>query len=230
MTTSLDRDALGNRILDALGQALDWAAEGHPDSLRGSVGAGFFSIFEEPEHLSEFLDSLDDEQEVEWLLFMAHEWAIAEGPVELEAVAEQTFLRDAVLGEGGAELETDQRRVLEAFAKAPLRLAKVVNIGADHLDLVDLLDGTSFKVVNMLDEDSVTEGEVLGVRPLELDGELVPSPCIYAFDEEVGVTLAEELLAAIEQDPDQRRLILATWIASAWLEATYGLTEDDVED
>lgn len=230
MTTSLDRDALGNRILDALGQALDWAAEGHPDSLRGSVGAGFFSLFEEPEHLSEFLDSLDDEQEVEWLLFMAHEWAIAEGPIEPEPGVEQTFLRDAVLGEGGAELEADQRQVLEAFAKAPLRLAKVVTIGEDHLDLVDLLDGSTFRVVNMLDEDAVSEGEVLGVRPLELDGELVPSPCIYAFDEEIGISLAEELTEAIEENPDQRRLILATWIASAWLEATYGLTEEDVEE
>jgi hypothetical protein len=227
-STSPDRDALGSSVLDALGKALEWAAENHPDSLRGSVAAGFFSLFEESDDLSEFLDSLDDEPEVEWLLFMAHEWAIAEGPIEPEAGQTPIFLRDAVLADGGAELDEEQRRVLQAFTESALRLGKVEAVHDTTLDLVDLLDGEQFTVVNMLEEDSVEVGEVLGVRPLDLGGPtLVPSPCLYAFDAEDGEALAQELAEAIEENPDQKRLILATWIASAWLEATYGLTEDD---
>lgn len=231
-TPPLDRDAIGTLVLDALGRALDWAADHHPDSLRGSVAGGFFSLFEEPEDLSEFLDSLEEESEVEWLLFMAHEWAIAEGPIEAPGPGEEAlFLRDVVLGPDGPELEAEQRQVLQALASTPLRLARVEVIHGESLDLVDLLDGTTFSIVNMLDDSNLEVGEVLGVRPLDLGGPLpVPSPCLYAFDREVGESLGEELGVALAENPDQARLILATWISSSWLESTYGIVDDLGDD
>lgn len=226
-------EAAASRVLDALSGALDWAVENRAEPIRAAVSAGFFSIIEDPGGLSEFLDTLEDEAEVEWLLFMAHEWALAEGPSEFgDEGPVDSFLRDEIAGENGPPLEADDRKVVASLTAAPLTLAMIERIDAERIVLTDLLEeGRTFEVVNLLEEIDLEPELVLGVRAFELEGVgLVPSPCLVVFDPADGVELAERLTEAIAEDPEQERILRATWIVAGWLEATYGLEPADDED
>lgn len=226
------REQLADLVVQTLGTTFEWVIEQHPAELQTAIVVGFFSSLGGTEELDEFLDTIEDETESDWLLFMAHEWALADGPSAGEDDGPTRYVRDFVAAPAGPSFSPREREILSAVAASALTLVQVEKVGTERLVARDLLADQPVEMMNMFDDVGIEEGDVLGVRLLDLGLEVVvPSPVLYGFDPEDGLELAEGLREAIsENDPGDERLVRATWIASAWLETTYGIAPADEDE
>ncbi|HSH70837.1 MAG TPA: SEC-C metal-binding domain-containing protein, partial [Deferrisomatales bacterium] len=215
--------ALQREESNAVGAALTWLSEHHPEAVEEAVHDGYFAALDDPEldalgTLHPGLQDMVDINVGEWLLTDAR-FAVGE---------ERLRARDLLFAPGGPVLTAHGRQWLEAMNERSMGLYEVTEVDSGvGLQVQDILqaDPQRLWVTERSASENLVAGDMLGARLARRGDHWVFSGAIYPLCPEDAQDCREDIAEELreeDRDGEAARDLISDIIATYWLQSLVG--------
>ncbi|MDF1552916.1 MAG: SEC-C metal-binding domain-containing protein [Deferrisomatales bacterium] len=215
--------ALQREESNAVGAALTWLSEHHPEAVEEAVHDGYFSALDDPEidALGTLHPGIQDMVNInvgEWLLTDA----------QFEVGEEILRARDLLFAPGGPVLTAHGRQWLEAINERRMGLYEVTEVDPGvGLQVQDILqdDPQRLWVTERSASEHLVPGDMLGARLAGRGDQWVFSGAIYPLGREDAQDCREDIVEELREEDwngELARDLIGDLIATYWLQSLVG--------